>query len=281
MTKIGTISLLIIIANALFSYQGFENWQFFNKYKFQVNRILINKEYERMLTSGFLHVNWTHLLFNMFSFYSFSSILEYQLGPFYFSLIYFVSLLAGNLFALIIHKNNGYYSAVGASGAVSGVIFAAIALFPGIRIGLFFLPIGIPSWLFGLLYVGYSLYGIKSNNDNIGHEAHLGGAILGMLTAIAIVPQAVVQNFLPIILTLIPTLLFIVFVVIKPNFSLLENPFKSVKKSQTIDDKYSEQKIMDQNEFDALLEKINKKGVNSLTPREKQKLDDYAKKYKK
>ena len=80
MSDIGTVGLLIIISNVIFSYEGFEDWQFIDKYKFRVKDILIRKDYKRIISSGFLHVNWTHLLFNMFSFYSFARILEQQLG---------------------------------------------------------------------------------------------------------------------------------------------------------------------------------------------------------
>lgn len=216
MNDIGPISLLIIIANFSASYKGFNNWQFFNQYKFNIGEILVGKDYKRLLTSGFLHVDWTHLLFNMFSFFSFGAILERQLEGISFLLLYFASLLAGNVFAIIMHKNNQHYSAVGASGAVSGIIFAAIALFPEIRIGLLFLPIGIPSWLFGLLYIGYSIYGIKANNDNIGHEAHLGGAFSGMLVAILLYPHALFENYTPILLTIVPSSIFF-FIILKKN----------------------------------------------------------------
>lgn len=281
MSDIGTIGLLIIICNIIFSYKGFEDWQFIEKYKFRVKDILIHRDYKRIISSGFLHANWTHLLFNMFSFYSFARILEQQLGSLIFSLIYFVSLIAGNLFALFIHRNHSHYSAVGASGAVSGIIFAAIALFPGIKLGLLFLPIGIPSWLFGLLYISYTLYGIKSQNDNIGHEAHLGGAILGMITAIILYPNSLLINYIPILLTLIPTLIFIILIINKPNFLLFKKPFLTKQKGyETIDDKYNNQKVMDQKEFDSLLEKINKKGIDNLTAKEKQKLDEHVKKYR-
>ncbi len=206
---LGTIGILIILANIIFSYKGFEDWNFFNRYKFQVGAIRMHKDYKRIVTSGFLHVNWTHLIFNMFSFYSFGAILEQHLGAFNFTLLYFVSLIVGNLFALSIHKKDMHYSAVGASGAVCGVIFAAIALFPGIGIGILFIPISIPSWLFGLLYISYTIYGIKSSNDNIGHEAHLGGAICGMLIAILLQPAALVTNYVPILLAIVPTILFL------------------------------------------------------------------------
>ncbi len=176
MGTLGLISIAIIIANVFVSYRGFSSHEFFARYSFEVEKILIYKDYKRLITSGFLHVNWMHLIFNMFSLYIFSAGLERYIGSIYYLVIYFVSLVGGNLFSLYIHRNHGSYSAVGASGAVCGTMFSSIALFPGMRIGLFFLPISFPAWMYGLAFVLYSIYGIKSRRDNIGYETHLGGA---------------------------------------------------------------------------------------------------------
>jgi membrane associated rhomboid family serine protease len=195
MEDIGIVALIIIILNFAFSYKGFKSHDLFDKYKFEVDKILVFNEYQRLITSGFLHVNWMHLIFNMFSLYAFSGLLETYLGGVHFLTIYFASLIGGNLLALFIHKHHGDYNAVGASGAVCGIIFASIALFPNLGVGLFGLPISIPSWLYGLLYILYSIYGVKSNKDNIGHEAHLGGALVGLFIALIMQPTAFLQNY--------------------------------------------------------------------------------------
>ncbi|MGH2666385.1 rhomboid family intramembrane serine protease [Flavobacterium sp.] len=278
MTEIGIIGLLLIIANVVFSYKGFSNGLLFDSYKFEVDKILINKDYKRLITSGFLHVSWSHLIFNMLSLYAFSGLLELQVGWFYFALIYFASLIGGDLLALYIHRNHGDYSSVGASGAICGIIFASIALFPGLGIGFFGIPFSIPSWLYGLLYVAYSIYGIKSNKDNIGHEAHLGGALIGMLIAIAINPNAIVVNYLSILIIFIPTLIFVVLIVKKPHILLVDNfYFKTHKKHYNIDHKYNEQKANEKKEIDKILDKISSKGIDRLTKKEKEKLDEYSK----
>ncbi|TDP00778.1 rhomboid family protein [Flavobacterium sp. 245] len=279
MTNIGIISIIIIAINLVVSYKGFKDRMFFEKYKFQVDRILINKEYYRLLTSGFLHVDWMHLVFNMISLYAFSELLEIHAGIINFLIIYFSSLIAGDLFALFLHKNHGDYNSVGASGAVCGVIFASIALFPGLGIGLFILPISVPSWLFGLLYIIYSIYGIKSRRDNIGHEAHLGGAVIGMLIAIVLYPSSLTKNYVPILLVLVPSITFIYIIIRKPYILLIDNYFfKTQKKYYSIEHKYNEQKINQQKEIDKLLDKISKKGITSLSKNEKQKLEEYSNK---
>src|SRR5689334_11976765 len=115
--------LLLLIANIAFSYKGFSDQSYFDRYKFEVDKILVSKEFKRLITSGFLHVNWTHLIFNMFSLIVFGESLLFHIDSFQFLVIYAVSLVGGDLLALYVHRNHGDYSAVGASGAVCGVIF--------------------------------------------------------------------------------------------------------------------------------------------------------------
>src|SRR5215510_14928409 len=116
MTPTGSLTFLIIILNVIFSYRGFTNSLFFESYMFQVDKILVNRDYKRLITSGFLHVSWTHLIFNMLSLYFFSGSVEALLGPIGFVAIYFGSLIGGNLLSLFIHRQHSDYSAVGASG---------------------------------------------------------------------------------------------------------------------------------------------------------------------
>ena len=134
---------------------GFSRPKYFEDSEFHVDKILINKEYRRLLSSGFLHVNWLHFAFNMIALASFSLSLEHLLGLQKFILLYFCSLIGGNLLALYIHRNHGDYRAVGASGAISGVVLASIILFPEGEISLILLPYGIKSWIC-LLYTSPS-----------------------------------------------------------------------------------------------------------------------------
>lgn len=276
MTENGIIGLILIVANVAISYKGFNDSRFFDKYKFEVDKILINREYIRLISSGFLHVDWIHLAFNMLSLYLFSGLIENGLSWISFLIIYFTSLIGGDLLALFINKNNGDYSAVGASGAISGLIFACIALFPGIGIGFFGLGFFIPSWIYGILYVAYSIYGIKSKKDSIGHEAHLGGALIGMLVAIALKPSAFAQNYILILVILIPIIIFIYIIATRPQFLIIDG-FKTHKKPYTIEDRYNENKVNKQKEIDAILEKIHKKGMTSLSAKEKQTLEEHSK----
>jgi membrane associated rhomboid family serine protease len=276
--SLGILEIIIILANITISIQGFNNPAAFESGTFQVGKVLQGKEYQRLLTSGFLHVSWPHLFFNMLSLYFFAGHIEAYLGPLKFLLIYVGSLLGGNLLALFIHRNDSHYRAVGASGAVSGVIFAAIALFPGMELGLLFIPIPFPAWAFGLGFVLYSIYGIRAQRDNIGHEAHLGGAIVGLLIAVALLPQMLLINTLPIVLVLIPTLIFIFIIIYRPQmlgggrptFYQYYEPDK-----EDMDHKYNAAKNVEAEEVNRILDKIGREGEDSLTAEERETLKNF------
>lgn len=272
----GYISLIIIVINFIVSYKGFTNSLFFEGYCFSVDGILKNKDYIRLVSSGFLHINWQHLIFNMLSLYFFSQSLELYVGAWGFLLIYFSALVGGDLLSLFIHRHHGDYTSVGASGAVCGVIFGSIALFPGMGIGMFFLPISIPAWIYGLAYVLYSIYGIRSKTDNVGHDAHLGGAIIGMFVALALHPEALATNYATIIIILVPAIIFIYVIISRPHVLLVDSYFYNRHHGMTIDDRYNFSKADKQRELDRILEKIHKKGMNSLSKDEREKLNEYS-----
>lgn len=187
MNNINNLIVIGIIAiTAIFSYKGFNDRVFFDRYKFNIAAIKKARQQDRMLTSAFLHVDIIHLIFNMITFYFFSAyVLGY--GVIFFFIVYFGSILAGNFLALQMHRNQPYYSAVGASGGVSGILFASIILDSKIEIGIFPFNYYISGVLFGIIYLAYSIYGMKSQLGNIGHEAHLGGAVFGLLCAVGFV----------------------------------------------------------------------------------------------
>lgn len=187
------IVTLIIIANVLLSYKGFRDPVFFDKFKFNIAGIK-NGERIRLLSAAFLHVDTAHLFFNMFTLYFFADPVLDELGLFLFLVVYFGSLFVGNLFAYYFYKNVPYYSAVGASGAVSGILFSAILLYPNMKLMALFIPIPIPGYLFALAYLGYTLYGMKKQNDTIGHTTHLGGALGGIVLTIIGAPYLLQES---------------------------------------------------------------------------------------
>ena len=180
-------TLIIIAANLLISMRGFRDYSFFEQYKFNVGA-LQRGETKRWISSGFLHVDWKHFAFNMITLYFFADIIIMELGVFNFYLIYLIGLLSGNLLSFYFNKNQPNYSAVGASGAVTGIVYAAILLNPGMSMYLYFIPIPIQFYVVGVGYLLFSIYGMKTRLGNIGHDAHFGGAIGGYALTIIVAP---------------------------------------------------------------------------------------------
>ena len=210
MNNIDQVVLILIIANVLFSMKGFKDASFFNKYKFQVSSIL-SGEKTRIITAGFLHVDWMHLGFNMYALYLFGDIVASIFGMQNFLIIYFGSLLAGSLYSLKHHKNEPYYSAVGASGAVSGIVYSSLLLYPEMELYLFFIPIPIPGYVFGIGYLIYSIYGMKKKLGNIGHSTHLGGAIGGFVLTLLLNPYLLATQTIFVMSLGIPIVLLLLF----------------------------------------------------------------------
>ena len=188
MQGLNIATLVIIAANVIISIKGFNDFTFFEKYKFNIAGIRRGEQL-RMITSGFLHVDFSHLLFNMLTLYFFADVVINSIGVTKFVLIYLASLLMGNVLSFFFHKEEYHYSAVGASGAVTGILYSAILFYPNMGLYLFFIPIAIPAWIFGILYLLYSIYGMKKQLGNIGHDAHFGGAIAGYVLTLVFAPS--------------------------------------------------------------------------------------------
>jgi membrane associated rhomboid family serine protease len=204
------ILLIVIIAlTVIVSFKGFEDINFFRKFEFHIGSIRAGEQF-RMISSAFLHADISHLAFNMLTLYFFAPIVYGYLGNFTFALVYVASLIFGSLLTLLFHKNDYSYRAIGASGAVTGVLYSAILLQPDMSLFLFFIPIPIPAYIFGIGYLLYSIYGMKAKRDNIGHTAHFGGAIGGYVITLIIKPSLFVDNIEMVLLLAIPIVLLFV-----------------------------------------------------------------------
>ncbi len=202
-------TIVVIAANVLVSIKGFNDVSFFDRYKFNISAINAGQK-ERTVTSGFLHVDISHLFFNMFTLYFFADVVVKGFGPEKFIGIYFVSLIAGSLLAIFFHKNEPQYSAVGASGAVTGVLYAAILLQPDMQLGIMFIPIPVPAYVVGIGYLLYSIYGMRSRLGNIGHTAHFGGAVGGFALTLLFMPNLIFTQTLMVGLLAIPIVILFV-----------------------------------------------------------------------
>lgn len=195
--------LSIIAINCLFSYQGFRDERFFRKFEFHIGSIRAGEQL-RMITAAFLHADLLHLVYNMYALYLFGPVVAAYMGGFGFLVVYVVSLLGGSLLTYSIHKNDYGYRAIGASGAVTGIVYSAILLQPNMEI--WFLP----AYVFGIGYLLYSIYGMKAKNDNIGHTAHFGGAIGGYAYTILREPSMLESNFQTVVILAIPIVILFI-----------------------------------------------------------------------
>ena len=143
-----------------------------------------------LLTSGLVHADYSHLLFNMFTFYFFAFYLETRIGHWQFGLLYLTALLTSDIRTIFKERNNPEYRTLGASGAVTAVVFSFIVYEPTLRIAILFIPIGIPAPIFAVLYIGLSCYGARSEYGRINHEAHLWGAVCGLVLTALLAPGA-------------------------------------------------------------------------------------------
>jgi membrane associated rhomboid family serine protease len=144
-----------------------------------------------LITSGFLHAGIGHLLVNMFVLFFFGVVLENTIGAAHFIALYMSGLLVSAIPSLLKYRDDPNYGTLGASGAVESVLFAFIFLYPTEKLILLILPIPIPAWVFGLLFLGYSIYESKKMRDNVNHEAHIAGAVWGILYLILFYPNSI------------------------------------------------------------------------------------------
>tara|TARA_B110000090_G_scaffold262_1_gene244 strand:+ start:8745 stop:9362 length:618 start_codon:yes stop_codon:yes gene_type:complete len=204
-----SITLIIIIITVAVSLYASENSDIKKKLLFNPYQVLNNKQYYRVLTHAFIHADLMHLGINMYVLYSFGQYLESmfmrmfgEIGLLYFILLYIGGILFATLPSLRKHKDNPHYNSLGASGAVSAVLFSFIVLNPMAQLGLFAI-IPLNATFFGVLYIGYEMYMNKKGRTNIAHDAHLLGAAFGIIFTIILSPSNVISNFIQEISTII------------------------------------------------------------------------------
>jgi len=182
------VTITVCIVTAIITQVALSKPAVLQRLLFKPEEILRKKEYDRLFSSALIHADWMHAGFNLFALYSFGSAIELIYGWKTLIVIYAFSVLGGSLLSLYLHRHHAY-AALGASGGVSGVIFATIFLVPGTGVSLFFIPIAIPGNVFALVYLVGSFWGLRKKVGNIGHDAHFGGAIAGLVFAYSIRPQ--------------------------------------------------------------------------------------------
>jgi membrane associated rhomboid family serine protease len=270
-------TIAVLVVTGLASFLAFQKPGLLEKWMLNPRAILADKEYYRLYTSGFIHANWMHFAFNAFSFYSFAGTIEHRYGPKVMLLIYGCSILGGSLLSLIIHRNHEY-RALGASGGVCGIIFASIFLLPGISINLFFVPIGIPAYAFGVIFLVVSFFAHRKQLGNIGHDAHLGGAIVGLLVAAGLYPDMIsaAPGMFAIVLGL--SLVILAALIFIPHYPADRGLAKNEKDAPVGDERWrryqaNRERNGKQLELDALLEKTARDGIQSLSDSERERME--------
>lgn len=174
---------------AIMSFTGFNNRDFMEKYLFSPYLVKHEKEYYRFITHAFLHADFGHLFFNGFTVFYFGKYFELYLYNFYGPLVgeivfwafVIASMFASSSISYFRHKNNPNYRSLGLSGVASAILFAMIMLDPGMKIGFMFIPIPITAWIFGLIYLAFEIYSDRNRKTNIAHDAHISGAVFGII----------------------------------------------------------------------------------------------------
>tara|TARA_Y100000782_G_scaffold115422_1_gene158293 strand:+ start:23375 stop:24031 length:657 start_codon:yes stop_codon:yes gene_type:complete len=207
--------------------------------------------------------------------YSFGEYCISIFGVVNFFVLYFSSLIGGNLLSLYVHRNHGKYRALGASGAGFGLSFATIVYDPFSEISFFFMSDGIDAWIIGSLLIFISIIGVKRQAGNIGHDAHLGGAIVGMLLTLAFAPQHMLHSPWTLLLLGIPSIGFVIFIIKNPSYLMVDSfAIKPHFNSRHLRVETSSK----EEEVNRILDKISKKGYDKLTAKEKAKLEQLSKK---
>ena len=197
-----SVTLGIVVITTVVSVFAMNNQEFFRKTLYSPYQVFHRKEYYRLFTHAFLHAGWIHLFVNMYVLWVFGNEAESYFGlykagggSFFYFLLYLGGIIFATLPALKKHRDNFMYSSVGASGAVSAVLFACIAFNPTMPIIFIFLPIPIPAVIFGVLYLFYEAYMDKHSSDYVAHDAHYYGAIFGVLFTFVSMPAAFLNFF--------------------------------------------------------------------------------------
>ncbi|MCX2582788.1 rhomboid family intramembrane serine protease [Pedobacter sp. MR22-3] len=192
MAPVASIIFVFTLVTSLYAFYDHSSYG-----KFMLHPYSVSKGHKvfTLLTSGLIHADWMHLFFNMFTFYAFAFTLEQMMGSWQFGLLYFLGLVLSDLPTVFKHKDDFHYNSLGASGAISAVLFSYILYNPMSKIYIIFIPIGIPAVIFGGLYLVYCMYASKNSRDNINHDAHFFGALTGLIFTVIFVP-GIIQHFI-------------------------------------------------------------------------------------
>ena len=198
--NIAPVASIIFVFTIITSLYAFYDHSLYGKFMLHPYTVSKGRNIYTIITSGLIHADWMHLFFNMFTFYAFAFALESMMGSWRFGLMYFVAMVLSDLPTIFRHKDTFNYNSLGAYGAISAVVFSFILYSPLTGLYLMFIPIPIPAIIFGVLYLIYCAYASRNARDHINHDAHLFGALTGLIFTIIFVP-GILENFFTVIRT--------------------------------------------------------------------------------
>ncbi|WP_316826467.1 rhomboid family intramembrane serine protease [Pedobacter miscanthi] len=193
--NIAPVASLIFVFTIITSLYAFYDHSVYGKFMLHPYSVSRGHKVWTVITSGLIHADWMHLFFNMFTFVAFAFTLERLMGSFLFGLLYILALILSDVPTIFKYKENFNYNSLGASGAISAVLFSFILYSPKSGIRILFIPFDIPAYIFGILYLVYCYYASRNSRDGINHDAHFFGALTGLIFTIIFVP-GILQNFI-------------------------------------------------------------------------------------
>lgn len=270
--------LALCLLTAAVSLLAFKQPSLLARLMFVPERILAHREWERLLSSALIHANAPHLIFNLLTLYMFGGVIENVRGGVILLGIYLAAVAGGSLLSLWLHRHQNY-AALGASGGVCGVMFAAIFLQPGLEVGIFFIPLPMPGPVFALLYLAFTFYALHRGGGNIGHDAHFGGAVVGLALAALLAPENCLASPWMFGGSALLSLVALVVLARHPfaHSATRRPPHQPDERFRNYDDNLARRR--EEDEVNRILEKIAAHGIHSLTPPEREVLAKAAERH--
>lgn len=264
-----TITLLLLIILGFTTWQGLNRPGVMDKYMFSTEAIRFRREWIRLVSPAFLHSSWGHFGGNAITLFFFGRSLENALGPGFLLGVFFSSVAGGSLLCMVLHRS-GDYRAVGASGGALGLLFSTIILMPGMRIMMFPLPIPIPAWIYAMGFLVYTLSSLRGGSG-VSHEGHLGGMLTGLLITLLQYPSTFGRQ--PLLISVL------IFISVGGIWYFHVNPgrvpgFLKFQVRGKVNEFKQTQSKRNEQQVDDLLDKVSKQGIQSLSNRERQILQD-------
>ena len=267
-----TLTLLLCIVIGFTTWQGLNNPGVMERYLFSTELFRLRREWVRLVSPAFLHGSWGHFFGNAITLFFFGRGLENALGPGVLLGTFFVSVAGGHGLCLLLHKQ-GDYRAVGASGGALGILFSTIILFPGMTIMFFPLPIPIPAWLYALGFLFYTLSSMRGGSG-VSHEAHLGGMLTGVLVTLVQNPGLLLSQ--PLLILVILSVSGVGIWYFHANPGRVPGFFKMAAQDRK-NARTGRKKSRKEQTVDDLLDKVSREGIQSLSKRERELLQEASK----